>query len=133
MTTFLSNLNRPYPQQQGFKGRVITAAVFGVFVFLFLFVFQPFQLDTLGDRVLAVSLGYGATTFVIMLLLNVGIPGLIPGISDEGRWTVLHELLWTLLNIFSIAVGNLLYSNFLGITSLSFGSFILFSGYTLSV
>lgn len=131
MNTF--NLNSPYPLNESFKDRTVKCAVFGLFVFAFLFVFRPFEMGGLNNYLLIVSLGYGIVCFGMMFLLNVVLFNYMPDYFSEIKWTIKRELFWSVINLLCIGSANFIYSYFLDITILNIGSFLMFMTYTLAV
>ncbi|RYY29538.1 MAG: hypothetical protein EOO04_07255 [Chitinophagaceae bacterium] len=82
---------------------------FGGFVFLFLLVFQPFDLNLYAPAQLLFTTGvYGLTTAVVItggsLLL---IKGIAPYINEE-RWTLGKQILWNTFLMICITFGNVL-------------------------
>jgi hypothetical protein len=102
-------LQRPMSHPNRPVTRLIQALFFGLFVFAFLYFFQPFQLDQTGSRLFSLSVGFGLVTTLSMLLLNVILPFLIPAFFSEKVWVVWRELLWTMVNISFIGLANHLY------------------------
>lgn len=87
----------------------------GVFVTCFLFFFKPFGTSiTPGHEwaYLAVCAGFGLVTLSITLLFN-GICFLFPKVFEEENWKVGKEILFNLLFISCIGMGNLLFANLL--------------------
>jgi hypothetical protein len=133
MQPWISVLLRPYP----FTSRQITivrqALLFGTFIFLFLFLLQPFQLGRLGDRLWKIALGYAGITTATMMILNLTLLKSAHFLPHEAKWNVLKEALWTLLNIFCIIAGNLIYSVAQGFVTLDISALLLFTFYTAAV
>lgn len=117
----MSLFSRPYTFENSARRHVLRASGFGLFVFAFLFIFQPFGLTGSGRAHLFFLLGYGAITSGIMLTLNVLLPLIFRSLFDESRWTTGREITYTTLNILLIAVANYLYT--LAMTSFT-GGFI---------
>jgi hypothetical protein len=109
------------------------ALALGLFVFLFLSGFRPFQLDSLQHSVGLAAAGFGAVTAAVMLLMNLGIPALLPTRFDEERWTAGKQLAWTLGNIFVIGLFNFLFFSFAYLGGLSLNNLLWFQAYTLAV
>ena len=126
-------LRRPYRSDRTAGMHWRSALIFGAFVFLFLAVFRPFGLTGWRGNVWLLALGYGATTTLVMLLLNVVVPVLMPQWFDEERWTVGREIGWVLVNLASIGAANLMYSHLAGIGGLGWWDLLRFEGYTLLV
>lgn len=133
MERIIKKLKRPFPIETGLRQKFITAGYISGFVFLFLWIFAPFQMNGLGDRLMMICLGYGLTTFFILVILNMGVQAALPFLFREQRWTLFHEIVWVLIIILTIAIGNLLYSNFIGIAALRLSSFLNLGGYTVAV
>lgn len=126
-------LANPYPLNESSKDRTIKCIVFGLFVFVFLFVFRPFNISGLHDQLLVVAIGYGLVCSSIMIILNVFLFNAFPNYFNERNWTIKRELIWSLVNLMCIAIANFIYSYFIDITILNLNSFLLFLTYTLAV
>lgn len=106
---------------------------FGTFVFLFLVIFEPFGLGTLPRAVWPVALGYGATCGLVMWLVGLASPRLLPTWFNELRWTTGRQILWILLNIACVGLGNALFTVLAGIASLSLRVILWFEVYTILI
>ncbi|GAB3730655.1 LytR/AlgR family response regulator transcription factor [Spirosoma lituiforme] len=123
-------LNQPYPLDDSSFRQLRKAALIGLFVGLFLLIFQPFGLagwDT--DNKAVKILGFGLVTFVITAINCVALPRLLPKLFSENRWTVGREMALIMANILAIALGNRLYIAWLlqvkEISSVSWGGMVL--------
>lgn len=103
-----------------------------MFVFLFLLVFAPFQFDSIGKNLFEISLGYGITTVVIVMMSNLLLMLFSPP-TLERQWTVWHELIWTIFCLLLVSVGNLFYSYYAGIFPLTLNALSASVVYTLAV
>lgn len=130
MGTFFT---RPYSHELSAPRAVRMAIVFGAFVFLFLAVFEPFGLGTLSRPIWSFALGYGLTCSLAMTLLNLAVPRLVPAWFNEERWTTGRQILWTLVNIATVGLGNALYTVWAGIVPLTPGTILWFEVYTLLI
>lgn len=126
-------LNKSYYLNTGLFSRLKIATLFALFVFVFLFFFKPFGLIALGTQLPYVTLGFGLVTFVLMVIINIVIPKYFPRFFAEEFWTVKKELFYNTLNVFTIGVGNAIYSTFIGIDNLSFFSVSVYVLYTVSI
>lgn len=126
-------LQKPYALNRSLAPRLKRAAATGLFVFLFLWFFEPFRLSTLPQGLLPITLGYGLITFAVMTTLALAMQLLPTSYYSEAQWTVGRELLWKLVNIGLIGMANLLYSAALGMVSVHPLSLIWFTGYALGV
>lgn len=109
------------------------AASFGAFVFLFLWIFRPFQIETMDQPLVLICGGFGLVTFVSMVILNIFIPWLLPGYFQEEKWTVGKELLSTMVHISIIGVANFLFFSYYGQRYFSLQVLLWFQGVTLAV
>ncbi|UCC43698.1 MAG: LytTR family transcriptional regulator DNA-binding domain-containing protein [Candidatus Zixiibacteriota bacterium] len=83
----------------------------GIFVLLFLGIFQPFGLSRVWPELkYYLIVGYSATCFVVLFLNFHFIPKLLPRVFDEQRWTVLKRMIWQLWLVFAVGTGNFLFA-----------------------
>lgn len=126
-------LANPYPLNESLKARIQKCFLFGLFVFVFLYVFRPFEISGLKNYLFMVSLGYGIVCTGVMFLLNVLLFNSLPNYFSESHWTIKRELVWSVINLLSIGTANFIYSYLLGIIDINFDSLFLFLSYTLAV
>ena len=105
-----SLFNQPYPANSGPMQQLRKAAVIGLFIGLFLLLFQPFGLNQweTNNKPLKV-LGFGAVTFAVTAFNFIVWSRLFPQRFDEKIWTVGREILLVTSNILLIAVANRFY------------------------
>ncbi|AKD57740.1 LytR/AlgR family response regulator transcription factor [Spirosoma radiotolerans] len=123
-------LNQPYPLDDSSVRQLRKAALIGLFVGLFLLVFQPFGLNSWETSSKAIKiLGFGLVTFVITSVNFVLLPRVTPRLFAEERWTVGREITLVMANILLIALANRLYLAWLldskEVSSISWGGMIL--------
>jgi len=83
----------------------------GLFIGLFIFLFQPFGLSKLNVNHKSVFLlGYGLVTMLALGLCLVVLPKLFKGYFCEKNWTVGRQISFMLLIVFLIGLGNYFYS-----------------------
>lgn len=128
-----SLLSRPYRLAKIGPAAWRNALIFGIFVFLFLWLFQPFGLSAYQGSLLKVVLGYGATCTAVMLVLNGLVPLAIPHYFSGPKWNVGREIVWALTNVALIGLANLLYSVAIGFSKLNAGMLLWYEGYTLLI
>ena len=129
----LDTLYKPYPINDSIKSRVAYSFVFGLFVFLFLYIFKPFELNFLKSNFFTKTLGYGLVCFLVMLILNVFLYKTFPVFFSESKWTVKREIFWSVVNLTCIGLANFIYSFYFQISSFSLEIFIRFLLYTISI
>lgn len=120
-------LSQPYPQL-GNKWKL--TVTISLFIGLFMLIFQPFGITGSNNLHKAVfCFGYGLVTFVILLIDLYLIPFFLPSLFENKRWTGLKQIIWLVFIIFSIGLGNFVYTSVL----LSFWNlhfFFMFQVYT---
>jgi hypothetical protein len=123
----LKILSQPYPFFQDWRQVFVRHAWIGLFVALFLIIFQPFDTNNWHVPYKALKLaGYGVIGFLMPTLLVFLIERFKTLDQWERIWTVGKELFFTLGVIIVVSFGNMLYSNFLHIGKISFYNFINF-------
>lgn len=126
-------LDQPYPINLSITDRRRSCIAIGCFVFMFLYIFKPFGLNRISDQIFFVSLGYGVVCSSILVVLNMGVFSGFPNFFKEDVWTTKRELLWTMLTVALIGLGNFFYSILIGIAPFSFEYLIQFESYTLAI
>jgi len=106
--------------------------LFGLFVFLFLYLFTPFRLNEREEDLFALCLGFGLITAISMIGLNIVVTAMFRRLFVEEKWTVGREILWTMVNIGVIGIGNAYYFNYWG-GNFSIGTILLFTGFAMAV
>jgi hypothetical protein len=103
-------LRQPYPSAESPVRELRQAAIIGLFVGLFLLVFQPFGLSMwqTPDKPLKI-LGFGLVTFVITAYNFTVWPKLFPRQFVDERWNIGRQIMLITGNILLIAIGNRLY------------------------
>ncbi|SFD51523.1 LytR/AlgR family response regulator transcription factor [Spirosoma endophyticum] len=109
-----SLFNQPYPTDDRPTSQVRKAVLIGLFVGLFLLVFQPFGLNLweTPNKIVKI-LGFGVVSFVVTALYFIIVRRLFPQAFAEERWTVGREILAIMVNILLISIANRLYLNWL--------------------
>ncbi|ADB41711.1 LytTR family DNA-binding domain-containing protein [Spirosoma linguale] len=107
-------LNQPYPIDYSAGAQLRKATLIGLFVGLFLLVFQPFGLNSweTPNKVLKI-LGFGAVTFAVTAFNFIILRRLFPRLYVEEEWTVGREIVALMINIMLIAIANRFYLGWL--------------------
>jgi hypothetical protein len=127
----LKYLLQPYPCEEN-KWRVIVSI--SLFIGLFMLIFQPFGLSELRlDTKYQILAGYGLVTFIILVLNLLILPYLFPNIFNDEKWTVLKELIFLVWVLFTLGLGNLVYSSWTMGFKLNYSNILFFQGYTVAV
>lgn len=89
----LSILNVPFPCEYGSSERILTSALVGAFVTLFLFLFQPFGIDEVSNGMTASYIGFGIVTFLCLLFIYIVVPRIFPNYFAESTYTLGKEII----------------------------------------
>ena len=117
--------NKPYPFNDDLKHntRIIFFTSLGVFVFLFLF--QPFDISALATRQKYYLMsGLAVVTFLCLSFNLLIIPSLFSKKFSSAEWTIKKEIFWDLWILFTILGGYFLLNNSLGVIKFSFNLII---------
>ena len=110
------------------------ALFFGLFIFIFLILFQPFQLDQFSFvRLALIAFVYGLVTFLCVLTVSIGLPLLFPFYFQEASWTTGKEILITMIVIIIVGIVNYLVSPLLVNTTWKWNDAIWFQGVTIAI
>ncbi len=125
--------NRPYPYTPT-KKLWRQSFVIGLFVFLFLLIFQPFGLNKIqGYNILYITLGYGIISAFVTIIFSVLPSYLFKNYHSEERWTIAKEVIHNSAIILSICLANYLYTHWLGFGSFSLKGFFVMAFQTLAI
>ncbi len=101
-------LNKSYPQP---LNKYKTIFLVSLFIALFLILFQPFGLQRFNHEHKTLLLaGYGLVTFLVLATHMLIIPKIWPSWFADEHWTIKSQIVWLLLIILNIGVGNYIYS-----------------------
>lgn len=117
----LEFLQKPYPFNNDLKHNTKVIFFLSVGVFVFLFLFQPLQIDDLATREkYFLVIGLGIITFISLSVNLLIIPSLFSKILNGSSWNIKKEILWDLWILFTISVGYYLYYKALGVMVFGF-------------
>ena len=121
----LEFLSKPYPFNDDLKHNTKIIFFISVGVFVFLFLFQPLQIDALATRdKYILVIGMGIITFLSLSLNMLILPSLFPKILNGSSWNVKKEIFWDLWILFTVSVGYFLYYKVLEIMEFGFDMII---------
>jgi len=124
-------IRQPYPLFES-RWRIILSI--SLFVSLFILIFQPFGISNYtGEFKPLFEAGYGIVTFIVLIIDLFLFPLFLDEWFDSQKWTVFKQMIWQVWILFSIGLGNFLYSSlFLRFTD-GLNAFLTFQFYTLVV
>lgn len=131
----LHYLSQPYPRESHtLRYQLLMSAGAGLFVGVFLIIFQPFGSSNWSDPYKNYYLaGYGLVTLTVLLLASSIAPRVFRSWFQEENWTVGREISHTLLIIVLIAFGNLLYTQQYNAGTIDLPTILFWVGITLAV
>jgi hypothetical protein len=115
---------KPYAVSESGKEKILYTLVFGLFIFLFLFIFKPFGLAQLDKKAqFFVSLGFGLVTIFMLFIFKF----LIEPLVIKRNWTFGKSILWGFVIASSIGTANYFY------VSIIFPQIFMFKYFLLSI
>ena len=97
---------QPYGENVSIRSKIISILIFGLFIFLFLYLFKPFGMSQLKPlNQLTVSMGFGLITSFVLVVFKF----LFEPIIVNSRWTLGKNILWDCLIASSIGAANYFY------------------------
>lgn len=125
-----SILFRLYPLHFSVRQQLLSSLFFGVFVALFLIIFQPFGTGGHDFQYKTWFLaGYGVITTFVSLILAF----LFKAYFVEENWTLIRQMFWLLLTVFLNAVLCYVYFITFFQYGFSWNNLILFIGYVMLI
>jgi len=120
-----SFLNKAYPHIPSKRPAWLNNLFIGIFVALFLIVFQPFDLSLWETPHKTWKLlGFGLVSFIMPTFFSWLVFKLIPKNELEDNWKVWKEVTLILGVLLSIALGNLFYGKLIHIAEINLSGFI---------
>ena len=127
-------LKQPFPYDGGIRNHLSIAAFFGLFIFVFLVIFAPFNLDQYTVRKLfGIALGYGLITVTCIFVASSVFPILVPEFFKEGSWTTGRQIILIAAIVFIVGLANYLVSPLFVDTRWNLKSVLWFQGITIIV
>jgi len=117
----LSIFNKPYPFNEDLKHNVKNIFFISAGVFVFLFLFQPFEISSLPTRGKYYLLGgLCFSTFLSLSLNLLLIPSFFPRLFRSATWNIKKEIAWDTWMLFTTLAGYFFVNNSLGIEKFVF-------------
>jgi hypothetical protein len=97
---------QPYGEEVSGRSKLISIFIFGLFIFLFLYLFKPFGMYQLKPfSQLTVSLGFGLITSFVLIVFKF----LFEPLVVKNRWTLGKNIFWDFIIASSIGAANYFY------------------------
>lgn len=119
-------LTKPYPYLTEPRERWLFTIGASIFVFLFLYVFRPFGINSLQCNLLLGSIGYGGITFFSIASTTIVLPAVFPSWFKEEQWTVLKHVAIELSVLLLISIGNACFTSVIQNATLTLQVFLDF-------
>jgi len=104
-------LKQPFPKAES-KWRI--TIFISLFIALFLIVFEPFNINLFeSNQKIFILAGYGLITFIALIINLFLIEAIFPTFFDEKNWTLWKDFAWLIWIIFTIGLGNALYTYYI--------------------
>lgn len=133
-STIMRFLRQPFPNDISLSYSLRMSIRFGVFIFLFLVIFRPFNMDSLPRQTIFVSSAIlGLATFACIFLCDFLLPKIFPAYFKEDKWTTGKQIVDVLLTLLVIGSVNFLLFPLLFGGALSFYNFFYVQGITMLV
>jgi len=123
-------LNRLYPLEERKPAQVKLAFLFGLVVFLLIYLLEPFGKKPDTKELILESSFAGLLTFLSILFVFLIIYPLFPRFFKEEKWTIGREVILTLIIIATIATANTLAGSFFWKVPLSLSNWLRMIFYT---
>lgn len=126
-------LKKPYPFVADFKTKFMISFIFGLFIYLFLLVFQPFGIDNIESNKAIYLTGFGFVTFSTLLFCLSILPLLFSVFFDLDKWNIGKEIGFIVLNVILITLLNYAYDDIFGEVHTQEHSLLFFIPVTMAV
>ena len=126
-------LNRPFPIGNRIGQNSLISVLFGLFIFGFLVIFDPFPNQDPASSLWLTSIGYGLITTIVMILNFILLAYLFKIFFQSDHYTVGSALLTSLWNISIITIANWFFYRYGPFHGEETRSLFYFVGATLSV
>ncbi|OFX26875.1 MAG: hypothetical protein A2041_12035 [Bacteroidetes bacterium GWA2_31_9b] len=104
-------LKQPFPKAES-KWKIII--FISLFVAIFLILLQPFGINLYeSNKKILVLAGYGLVTFIVLVINLFIIERIFHKFFEEKNWTIWKDFVWLVWVIFTIGLGNALYTFFI--------------------
>ena len=124
-------LKRPFPLIETNEEKFFLSLIIGLFIFVFLSVFQPFGLNKLAEHKYLYFFYYGVISFFVEILFTFGLMKLFHGFYNPEQWTLGRHIINVFFFIIALALANWIFT--IAVVDPKHGSFTPFLIDTLAV
>lgn len=127
-------LKKPYPSFGSLKSRAAFVLTSGIIVFSIMYIFKPFGLSAFNpDQIVFYSMCYGLVTSIVTSIFFILLPMVCPICFEESRWNIGKEMIYILMLIVFISIGNVIFLHLFQGNDISFDNLLLMSFYTIAI
>ena len=126
-------LRKPYPLLETTKDKLLLAFSFGIFVYLFLLVFEPFDADKITNNKSLFLSGFGVCVFTGLVINYFILPYIFPIVFNPEKWQIKKEILYIVFSFTIIAIFNYSYNTIIGKDISQYRSLFNFLGITVAI
>ncbi|MBN2610428.1 MAG: LytTR family transcriptional regulator [Bacteroidales bacterium] len=117
--------NKPYPFNDDLKHNTKIIFFISIGVFVFLYLFQPFNISSLPRQEMFYFItGLAVITFLALSFHLLLLPSLFPKKFSSTEWNIKKEILWNVWILFTILAGYFVLNNYLGVMKIGFSMVI---------
>jgi len=123
----ITHLQKPYPLEKTPKFVIFNFLAIGLFVSLFLLIFQPFGSSVyIQEGRSWVLWVYGLIAGLVLLFNLLLLPRMFPRFFNESKWNIIKQICFMFWHIISIGISNLIFSHIITERELSLFSVVRF-------
>jgi len=109
MNGIVDLFRRPFPVMEDWQMRWVVIAFHGIFITIFLLIFQPFQ-DVFFAGSPFINAGFGIVVSLVLAFNHFLISKVLP--IDLKKWTIGKSIAWTMYDVLAVILGVFIYKNF---------------------
>lgn len=113
MKQLLKKLNEPFPEDTSLRSNLLSVGGVGIFVTLFLYLIQPFDLHRYPKDPLGICVGFGIVTIIASLFFEFIVQYVFRIQKDLPSWTLWKWIINVIFLVGFISICNYLYITFL--------------------
>ncbi|MEL6132068.1 MAG: LytTR family DNA-binding domain-containing protein [Bacteroidota bacterium] len=126
-------LNKPYPLLTRTRDKGWIVLAFGVFTFLFLWLYQPFGTQDVKVYQGLFLLGFGVSVSSSLFITYFVFPWLFQKVFNQDQWKIKKEITFVLVTFLVVAFSNYTYNTLVGAEIGIYRTYIEFLGISLAV
>lgn len=114
MNKLVTWLKKPYPFIESWSRHAVHSLIGCIFVFVFLYVFEPFNLNTAPNKweLAKISAYFAGVTLAVMIVSTSIMYGL-PTIFNDEKWNIGKEIMGNTFIIVTVGMANMVAAHFL--------------------